>query len=249
MDLIIVIPIHKVLNQLEEKVLTHNINKIKKGTETCVLCPKLINSYFEIKFPNIKLVNNFSKYQKTLRGYNKLLLSVELYEYFIEYDYILICQSDVFIKDLCYLEKFIASNAAYSGALFEANCDMVIGNGGFSLRRVSEFLRILKTQDFSVPKVYFNTFSWNIIRIFERYFPLLKNIYLNGRVNEDVVWSLFTPASFIKINSIGDIVFAVEKFYYESNNISDVKTIAFHAWEKYLPAKMQNEIFEIVEHE
>ncbi len=115
-------------------------------------------------------------------SYNKMLLSLRFYVRFYFFDYILICQLDSFIfRDE--LKKWIDYGYSYIGApwlkgygLAEYGNPVIgIGNGGFSLRRVSSHLRVLLSFKMIGPQY----------RLFENTFFLLNNF----NRNEDIFWS------------------------------------------------------------
>ena len=86
-----------------------------------------------------------------ISGYNRLMLSKEFYQRFERYEYILIYQLDAFVfSDR--LQHFCKLGYDYIGAPWLQGYRYItglerrylhVGNGGFSLRRVSAFLAIL----------------------------------------------------------------------------------------------------------
>lgn len=80
-------------------------------------------------------------------AYNKLLLSDDFYVAFRDYDKILICQTDVWVLE-DRLEEFLSLSYDYIGApiavLKNDLYQLYGGNGGFSLRCVRSFMRILE---------------------------------------------------------------------------------------------------------
>ena len=246
MRLSIVIPLHAELDVVEYNAVIHNVKQLASIGDIVFICPYFMNSYVQKLFKHATIINKFEKYQKTLKGYNKLLLSKEFYQFFSEYEYILICQSDVFIKNPESLPNFMQNKNHYSGAQFCANGELEIGNGGFSLRHIKKMLSTLNIMDFKVPKSFNNNLKWKIISYLEIYIPIIKRFYLSGRLNEDVIWSLFTSSNFKKINEQDGIIFSLESNYLNLKGINDVEVIAFHAWQKHMPKSVQNEILEIL---
>lgn len=80
-------------------------------------------------------------------GYNRLMLSPQLYADFLKYEYILICQQDVLVLE-DRLKEFIDMAYDYIGApiphMGPWSPKLYTGNGGFSLRRVEAVLEFLK---------------------------------------------------------------------------------------------------------
>jgi hypothetical protein len=84
--------------------------------------------------------------------YNALLLSKPFYERFAGYEHILIHQLDAFVFSDA-LERFCALGYDYIGApwLHHSAAGRRVGNGGFSLRKVSTALRVLALPASRVP--------------------------------------------------------------------------------------------------
>lgn len=87
-------------------------------------------------------------YFSSIPGYSQLCLSKELYERFSDYDYMLLCQLDAFVFNDRLME-FVNKGYDYIGApvyryvpywhAFGTN----VGNGGFSLRKISSCIKML----------------------------------------------------------------------------------------------------------
>jgi hypothetical protein len=116
-----------------------------------------------------------------------------------------------------------------------------VGNGGFSLRRVSDFLHVLRQ-----PKVYRNKLmedwpgNWksNAYRWLRDYWCFVyKNTQVNVTVNEDLFWGLFVSARFHEFFvpepdvAIG-FAFEAEPSYLFALN-SQRLPFGCHAWERY----------------
>lgn len=185
-----------------------------------------------------------------IAGYNSLMLSSSFYRAFIDYHYILIAQTDsIVFKDA--LDDWAAKGYSYIGApWFEGYTQPIkplrlacVGNGGFSLRRVSDFLRVLER-----PRLFKNTLmqSWpgsfvsNTYRYLKDYHSFVyKNLHINIDVNEDLFWSLFVPprCDFFTIPDASEaLAFAFEahpEYLYELNQHQ--LPFGCHAWERYNP--------------
>lgn len=127
----------------------------------------------------------------SVEAYSRWLLTIELYQEFSNYDFILICQTDAILwRKLDFLSEieFDYIGAPWDG-YFELSWNpftrtlrsgrrsigarrLSVGNGGLSLRRTQAFLN-------GLPR-----------------FPTLRNF-----VNEDQVISYFGPASGIRVSS------------------------------------------------
>lgn len=165
----IVIPTYKkyeMLNNFEKKTLENTINIMDKYP-IIFICPKglIINGYLEKGYKKEFLFLN-EEYFKNIYGYNNLMLSTSFYELFKDYDYMLLVQLDAYIfKDN--LEYFLNLEYDYIGSLHYINegtniyhpnvgNEMINGNGGFSLRKISAFIEASK----NIKKDLNNKFDW-----------------------------------------------------------------------------------------
>ena len=190
------------------------------------------------------------QYFASIAGYNRLLMSRRFYEAFSRYGYILVSQTDALtLRDE--LDDWCARGYSYIGAPWYEGYTtpvrplrlMGVGNGGFSLRCVADFLRVL-----SRPRVFRNPLmehwpgSWksNAYRFLRDYHSLVlpnRQFNLDVNVNEDLFWGLFVPrqCSFFRVAPIDEAVaFAFEAhpdFLFERNG----RRLPFgcHAWERY----------------
>lgn len=116
------------------------------------------------------------KWLASIDAYNKLMLSRYFYQLFAEYEYILICQLDAYVfsdrlLEFCSLgydyigapwikgcpvRRFVYRGAGLANKAFpflNPNYLLFVGNGGFSLRRVSSFITV-------IGKLRLNLMSW-----------------------------------------------------------------------------------------
>lgn len=183
-------------------------------------------------------------------GYNRLMLSSMFYRAFIDYQYILIAQTDSLVfKDE--LDAWAAKGFSYIGAPWFVGYTQptkplrldCVGNGGFSLRSTSDFLRVLER-----PRIFKNTLmeswpgSWlsNTYRYLKDYNSFVyKDFQLNIDVNEDLFWSLFVAprcAFFTLPTATEAIAFAFEahpEYLFELNQHQ--LPFGCHAWQRYNP--------------
>lgn len=199
MKVSIVIPIYKVNFSFAEKLSfkrclkefsKYDINIIT-FRELNITEYKSIASEYNI---DIKSVYFNKKYFNSIYMYNKLLMSIKFYEKFIDYEYILIYQLDayVFHDELKY---WCSLNYDYIGAPWFENFLSrqenkklwKIGNGGFSLRKVSKFIDIINTNEVNYNfKFYYNYFSsYNMSFINKVLFTTLCVLKCRYKVNED----------------------------------------------------------------
>lgn len=191
-----------------------------------------------------------------VNSYSKLCMSKVFYNQFIKYQYILLYQTDAFVF-ADELDKWCNKGYDYIGApwfdgLDNANEDSVIigvGNGGFSLRRVSSFLkvlnilRLLKSPNFNVSGL--KTLLKNpglFIKLLKHELLVKKNNYVSMLparfpYYEDIFWGKYVHQFFpwFKVSSVQDAIsFAFEvnpELLYKLNG--NCLPMGVHAWEKY----------------
>lgn len=170
-------------------------------------------------------------------GYNSLLLDVRFYWRFRVYQKILVCQLDaIVVRDE--LQFWCDETYSYIGAPWFAGYDVPtlpyqflgVGNGGFSLRRVAHFIRLL-----AIPRVIRTLGGSPSLIEPTKWMFFLKKIR-GPRVQEDVFWSLMkdnypwftTPEPQIALKFSFEVA---PRHLFELNG----RHMPFggHAWEKY----------------
>lgn len=146
---IIVVPLYKSrLNKFETISLQQLFRILGKKYTICFMVPRTF------KIPQVPFPVTLERFDDTFfqstETYSKLLLSIEFYQRFLAYDFLLIYQLDAFVfSDR--LEEFCDLNYDYIGAPVPRICWQFlkkrIGNGGFSLRKISNVIRLLKEKE------------------------------------------------------------------------------------------------------
>lgn len=130
------------------------------------ICGSELNvSIYEQLFPNIGFVKFYDFFFESVSAYNRLMLSPFFYKRFLDYEYILISQTDSWLfedriwewclKDYDYIgapwinwewSEYYSRHLTFPRRLLSRigykNFNMV-GNGGFSLRKIKSFIRNL----------------------------------------------------------------------------------------------------------
>lgn len=206
-DVVIIIPLYKsFLDDLEIKSLK-SVSSHLRDFDIYLIAPESLNLDFlknyDIQF-NFKIQRFENHFFKSIDGYNELLLSSNFYKTFINYEFMLICQTDAFVfkNELPY---WISQSYDYIGApwldskniffrhkirnLFNKlkkffglkyrlyNHINQVGNGGFSLRRIKMFYEIAKLET-------------------EQIHYFLKEKNKENYHIEDVFWSLYVPTKY-----------------------------------------------------
>jgi hypothetical protein len=236
----IVIPVYKTeMTDYERASLTQAIH-ILGSRDFFFICPNELDSSKYLSFLNNSSTNiNFKflqfqdAYFDSVKGYNKLMLSTSFYQSFTAYQYILIHQLDAWVfKDE--LDYWVNKKYDYIGApwidwfwcsyyaghltfprrtLYKLGYRKfnLVGNGGFSLRKVSSSINNLKlfsraADKFEQNEDFFFSFFINSYNPFFKVAPFKKALQF----------------SFDELP---------EKLYEANNN---QLPMACHAWPKYI---------------
>jgi len=164
-QVVIVVPFYKNNLSLAEEISWMQMCKVFANREMVLIVPN--NLKLGRSLPaNARVLYFEPRFFHGREGYNDLMLSSEFYACFLQYEYMLICQLDVFVFDDI-INDFICLDFDYIGApwfegerAFEPTGYRVVyvGNGGFSLRRVDKLYNLLKEkkpQTFIWEDIYF----------------------------------------------------------------------------------------------
>ena len=167
---IVVVPAYRVeMSAAEEASFRRTVSVFSEKHQVSVIAPEemALDNYTSI-YPQLVVERFPADFFRSIGDYSRLLLSEEFYQRFAAYEWMLICQLDVWVfRDE--LNYWCQQNFDYIGAPIpscwdpcrdDENLDLV-GNGGFSLRRISAFLRVLQAGD--VP-MYSREMLWSFCR-------------------------------------------------------------------------------------
>lgn len=167
----VVIPIYKEKLSEDELKSINQCFQVLKNYDIIFACPDNLNvEFYKSEAAKNSINASFKpfnpKYFQNLDGYNNLMLSLDFYEKFVEYEYILIYQLDAWVFS-DELNDWCDKGYDYIGAPWFNNINDVnsglckySGNGGFSLRKVSSFIKVLSAK----PK-----FILNLIEVCNHY--------------------------------------------------------------------------------
>lgn len=175
MKTVVTIPIYKKIpNNLETASLL-NCFSILSSRNFCFMAPKSLDVTF---YKNLAQENNINtdfeffddKNFISIQSYSKLLLNVDFYERFKNFDFMFLFQLDgwVFRDEL---DIWCTKGYDYIGApWFMKDTNQMLspsGNGGVSLRKISTFISILKNKKLSAifsikkdKKLAYNIFNY-----------------------------------------------------------------------------------------
>lgn len=143
----VVVSVYKSQPSEYEIVSIRQIIKHLSDHKIFLACPNDldISCYTEI-YEALRIIRFAKEYFLSINAYNKLMLSVEFYQKFIDYDFLLVCQPDVLIISNR-IEEFINLGYDYIGApapvLVNGSPIPIVENGGLSLRNIQNTIKLL----------------------------------------------------------------------------------------------------------
>lgn len=191
---VVLIPVYAPSLSKDEECCVRVYLEVLKDRDIFFLAPTNLDKDWYVKqFPSVGYKQFDDKYFTGTKSYNHLMLSVEFYQAFLEYEYMLIAQTDACIwqrEDL--IDKYIDMGFHYYGAPWiperriwewirvpkdngkgmRIRCckkpgqGITMGNGGFCLRHVRKSMELIKE------------FSW-------------RKLYWFSKRNEDIFFGLF----------------------------------------------------------
>ncbi|MDP2586570.1 MAG: DUF5672 family protein [Candidatus Komeilibacteria bacterium] len=236
------------LSEAEEISLRHLLHFLG-GYDKFIVAP----ANLKINQPDFTVKTFPTRFFKNTKSYSRLLLTKDFYRQFSDYEYILIYQLDalVFSDQLNY---WCAAGYDYIGApwfkekmikKYDYPGD-ACGNGGFSLRKVASFIKVI-----DLAKLPWYIVLSGLIAALPDVFKSaglkeglkkIKQVWLNSAaqrtpLNEDRYWSFIAPTidPGFKISPVEvGLKFAFEiapSYCYQRNN----RQLPFgaHAWERY----------------
>jgi len=249
---IVIIPIYKSTMTSHEKISFDRIIKVFKSRLINLAAPFYLKEFSESLVKNYKNVTvSFfdDKYFRNIRGYNRLLMSVGFYKNYSNYQFILICQLDVYVfKDD--IEYWINKKMDHIGApIFKGyskpteEFKHLGNNGGFCLRNVESCLNILSKNSFRYFRVSTlmkveTIWYWRLYRIIRDGLVYNYKIsFLKPIINEDIFWSIIVPLEFDFFKSCSPE--EAKYFAYDANpkllfeKSEGIFPMAIHAWWRY----------------
>ena len=244
----VVIPIYNIIPTDTEKVSIVRNCSILKDYDIYIIHPFMmdVGAYEElvsqIQGFNVHFRQFKRKYFKSNKTYSRLLLSEEFYRQFIDYEYMLIAQTDTYILNTDKsLEDFLLISREksydYWGAVWPEGPfnkpytlkdrfklmvvkepdKLKVGNGGFSLRNVVSTINLIRRHK-------------NLIDYYWRF-------------NEDMFFSWFAYVADDKYRAATEEEAA--DFALEANMKEEIEKghipYAVHAWEKHYPGLLEGD--------
>jgi hypothetical protein len=203
----VVIPVYKKLSEhsKSEKALIEQTKKVFKDRSLFFAGPESLSTSLN-NYDRFDFICFEDEFFKDKFSYSRLLCSLQFYQTFSDYDFIQLIQTDCWLFE-DKLEHFASAGFDYLGAPWMKNGFegkpvpelWKVGNGGFSLRKVSAFLSIInqikKTKKGTVP--VFKNFDNGIIGSLKKR-GIHNNLrhYIKSPPGEDIFWSIYVPLVF-----------------------------------------------------
>ncbi|RYE17085.1 MAG: hypothetical protein EOP51_24550 [Sphingobacteriales bacterium] len=196
----VVIPFYKTSLSHNEMVSVQQGFKVLGGHPIIAIKPESLVLPTDVAaFPFTKVITFNDDYFKNIAGYNRLMLSAEFYEAFLDYEYMLIYQPDAFVfKDE--LQQWCNKDIDYVGPPWIGFTD----NPG-RLRRLKTTLQYYNYRYINLKKTGISSFDQlenrvgnggfslrRVKRFYELCTALAPRIaeYHRYQLNEDIFWSL-----------------------------------------------------------
>ncbi len=152
----VAIPIYKTELSAAERLSIDRTVDVLAGRPLFLIGPVRLDSHLDALCKRYQQVLQYKTFEDRffagIKGYNSLMRSLALYKAFSNHSHLLISQTDALvISDQ--LDYWCKRDFSYIGApWFVGGSEprqplkfLGVGNGGFSLRRISDFLRVLAT--------------------------------------------------------------------------------------------------------
>ncbi|HSE97776.1 MAG TPA: DUF5672 family protein, partial [Blastocatellia bacterium] len=140
----------------EEEISFTHLEHYLGGYDKYMVAPESL----EVDYPGFGIKRFSDRFFGSVKAHSRLMLSSGFYEEFSDYRYILTYHLDALVFSNQLLE-WCKTDLDFIGAPRLANSDRptVVGNGGFALRKVESFLKVLNSSEYAVdPDVYWESF-------------------------------------------------------------------------------------------
>lgn len=255
-SIVVIIPIYKsLLNDYDRVSITRTCKVLSLHDIVCIHPEGLDMEQIRMEFPALVFKSFPKSFFDGIMGYNRMMMSSDFYGAFLNYDYMLICQTDAYLfRDE--LDEWCSKGYDYIGAPWlrrpvydnlvlkicmrfslwykhlrgrKSKQDLYnkIGNGGLSLRKVSSHYQVTKDKP----------------TLISEYLARKKKDHL---FNEDVFWATEQPH--FRYPSVEEaLLFSFDKYPALCYQLTEGRLpMGCHAWfkrkmkafwDKYIPAQ------------
>lgn len=137
----VLVPAYRASLDADERISLRHLERFLGSYDRYLILPATL----KLELPGFEIERFPDEFFRSLFDYSRLFLDKRLYRRFSQYEYILVYQFDclVFADEL---EQWCAAGYDYIGAVHEIEGVRMVGNGGFSLRRVAGCLAALESK-------------------------------------------------------------------------------------------------------
>lgn len=254
---VVVVPLYRDFLTPLEKFNLKNNSKVLRDHHFAFVGPEggdLYESIESIKLYDYSINKLPDFFFDGIKGYNKLMLSTDFYNRFLQWEYMLICQLDayIFVDELI---KWCQLGYDYIGPAWFTDDNRYTGNktslapwkgcnGGLSLRKVQTFIDTLNKKRYASLTNIFKKGKSVKEKLLSpmKYFGAnnqLRSFILNYQYYEDRFWSFDAPIinkKFLIPRPEVLLKFGFERHPELSYKLNE-RNLPFgcHAWEKYSP--------------
>lgn len=208
----VAIPVYKPALSAAERVSIDRTVAMLPGRDLFLVGPRHLQAWMAALCRRYSPALQFKvfddRFFASIGGYNDLMREREFYRAFAGFSHLLIAQTDALVLS-DQLDRWCQSDVSYVGAPWFVGGSrpeqplrfLGVGNGGFSLRRVDDFLRVLSTPR-RVPNFVKSRTGGRspVSRWWRRFKHEWWYAYSTGPLvptsNEDVFWGVLVPAAF-----------------------------------------------------
>jgi len=253
-NICVIVPVHSANPSSTELKSLRQCAAILRGYDVFLIFPSKIDvTLYKREYEKLILCPVNENWLSSIENYNKMKCSLEFYNLFKKYSYLLTYELDSFI----FSDDWDTANVFdydYIGAPWFHNNNKIggVGNSGFSFRNVKQCIAVLEAIN-GVRKIWSVFSKLHLHRLFKLTILLNlvnpiwnkkgKNINFyrllsSDHLNEDLFWSYIIPDLFnFKVAPLKDAI----KFSFELNPSELFKLnnsrlpLGCHAWNKYDP--------------
>lgn len=257
---IVVVPVHRwPLRTAEYASVARTYRLISEQCDCQLLVPERLASLVKEAMPHWQLKVVADKHLSSIAAYSRMMQAPWFYDNYSSYTYMLLCQPDALLLSN-QLEAWTSKGYSYVGApwlapdwqLGEPLRFLGVGNGGFSLRKIADFRKVLSGWRYLPSKHHFSPHALltPLVWVKHRLLFAWNRPPFQYRNNEDLFWGLIVPrsCSFFTIPPAEEALqFAFEQEPEASLALTSKLPMGCHAWEKFNRAFWEEHLPEIAD--
>ena len=136
---IIIVPLYKNYLSVVEQISLKQLFLILGKYDICFIVPDSLRHYLIEKYPGVRVEGFCDSFFTDIYSYSALLLEQSFYKRFLEYEFMLIYQTDAFVFEdrlIVFIDEGYDLIAAPVAKEYWPELNLRIGNGGFTLRKI-----------------------------------------------------------------------------------------------------------------